>query len=64
MPRHKQWLSTKKQTGKKKAEVPKRSIKVCWLLIIDARCRLPRLPTNIFQVTSKTGTEGCNVDSH
>ena len=52
MPKHKQ-LSSKKQTGKKKAEVPKRSIKICWLLIIDARCRLPRLPTNIFQVTSK-----------
>ena len=54
MPKHKQWLNAKKPTGKKTIKVRRsldRSIKICWLLIIDARCRkVLRPPTNSLQV--------------
>ena len=57
MPKRKQLLSAKKQTGNKKAEVrrlPKRSTKKCWFLIIDDSCRMdPRLQTIFLQVTMK-----------
>lgn len=67
MPKHKQWLSATKQTGKKKNEVrPNCQIattKTCWLLVVDAaRRRLPRPPTIFLQVTHKNPTRGCNLE--
>lgn len=57
MPKRKQLLSAKRQTGKKQTEVrrlPTRSTKRCWLLIIDDSCRMdPRLQTNFLQVIMK-----------
>ena len=45
MPKHKQWLDAKKQTGKKKVEVRRLSKRMCWLLIIDAVVQAPESET-------------------